>query len=460
MDEEKKREDTPGRGTEAHTWDLRGVQESSDPAGPREEDAVREHSGRVRTHSSSHRHRSSRRRRRRSGKLRGFISRHRWALVNGIIVLIFAGVVAGAFLDAADRRADLEEAISLHELEEDVSRLGTGSYGEGVTVSAPYFYGEPVLVCDVVSAYLSGNEERLEIHMENADPADEERPVTLRFAVLPPEDVSVTGYVVEVYEEENEEAVLRLSPDAYARSAELRHLKTDTDYRYRITAALSDGSETAVEGGFHTADTPRVLSIDGLKNVRDLGAWHTTGGVIRQGLLYRGSEASNLSEGSEDRAASMARLGIRTEVDLRAPSEGSETAIFGSDVRRVRYEAAAIEAGFTEDSRVILGRIFSDLAAEENYPIYLHCTDGGVRTGTVCCLLEALLGVDREDILREYALTDPYRAEELEGEAAALLDALGDYEGGTLSQRAESFLKACGVTSEEMDSIRSILTDS
>ena len=223
---------------------------------------------------------------------------------------------------------------------------------------------------------------------------------------------------------------------------------------------LSDGTKNAVTGSFHTADTPRILSIDGLRNVRDIGGWAAEdGGELRQGMLFRGSEASSVSARSEERASSMELLGIRTELDLRAPGEGSSAEVFDEGVRHISCPAGALEDAFSEAGMDRLRAVFTELAITENYPVYLHCTDGGLRTGTVCCLVEALAGMEREDILREYALTDPYNAEALESEAAALLDGLDGFDGDTLSERTRSFLIACGVTAKELDAICGILKE-
>lgn len=468
MAEEKKPEGAPVPDekeiVDPNEWDLSGVQE------PEQTPAV---SGETRHQhrSSSHRHhhssgssggRSSQKRKRRKAKsrLRSFMKRHAWALINVLVALVFIGIIAAVVLDGMEKRRDLEDTISLRELEEDVSRLESTVTGDGLTISAPYFDDDPVLICDVAVAYLEGNEERLAVHKENVDPADEERPVTLRFSVSPPSGRTVSGYTVEVSEQKDFSDAVTVELGTLGRSAQLDHLKTNATYHYRITAALSDGAETAVTGSFQTADTPRILSIDGLKNVRDLGAWHTAdGGVIRQGLIFRGSEATAVSADSEARAASMAMLGIRTEMDLRSRTEGSDTPIFGEDVAHKYYAVTTADSLFTPDGMAKLGELFSDLAQESAYPVYLHCTDGGERTGAVCCLLEALVGVEREDILREYALTNPYRAEELEGEAAAILDALDAYEGASLADRARGFLMACGTAGDELDAICAILVE-
>ena len=50
-------------------------------------------------------------------------------------------------------------------------------------------------------------------------------------------------------------------------------------------------------------------------------------------------------------------------------------------------------------------KIFELLADTDNYPIYLHCEGGADRTGVICYLLNALLGVSDEDLLTDFELT-------------------------------------------------------
>ena len=85
----------------------------------------------------------------------------------------------------------------------------------------------------------------------------------------------------------------------------------------------------------------------------------------------------------------------------------------------------------------------------------MHCTYGRDRTGTICCLLEALLGVSEEDLWREYqlsALDEKY----LDSSFDRFMVALDNLEGDTLQQKTENYLLSIGVTAEEIASIREI----
>lgn len=104
-------------------------------------------------------------------------------------------------------------------------------------------------------------------------------------------------------------------------------------------------------------------------------------------------------------------------------------------------------------------KLFADLANENNYPMYMHCTYGKDRTGTVCYLLQLLLGVSEEDAYKEWELS-------------VLLDGRVDYDsmekyistlktlnGDTMQEKVENHLLSIGVTQTEIESIRRILLE-
>lgn len=91
---------------------------------------------------------------------------------------------------------------------------------------------------------------------------------------------------------------------------------------------------------FDTKDAPsRILSVDGLKNVRDAGGWRTDSGKsVRYGMIYRGSQMNGYNQGARlterGRDTMIRDLKIKSEVDLRRPDrdDGGQTecAIDGS----------------------------------------------------------------------------------------------------------------------------------
>ena len=103
--------------------------------------------------------------------------------------------------------------------------------------------------------------------------------------------------------------------------------------------------------------------------------------------------------------------------------------------------------------------IFTDLADPDNYPIYLHCTYGIDRTGTTCYILEAVLGLNETELQTEYALSNWYRSFN-QKKVNKIKTGLADYPGANINQRAVNYLLSCGITQEQIDTIRSIyLTD-
>ncbi|MBO7762230.1 MAG: tyrosine-protein phosphatase, partial [Clostridia bacterium] len=238
-------------------------------------------------------------------------------------------------------------------------------------------------------------------------------------------------------------------------TASIANLKDNTTYYYRVTVYAAGGADV-VTGHFKTSDTPRFLNVEGIANVRDIGNWRTESGVrIKQGLLIRGTELDGaVEDGYHLTNAGLSDMlnvfGIRLDMDLRAELPAAKDAL-GARVEHRYYTMCAYSEIFTEEGKDKVRSVFSDLADPDNYPIYLHCTYGCDRTGTVCYLLEALLGVSRGDCLRDYGLSNLSIASIL-----AVENGLKAYPGSTLKEQTESYLLSCGVTEYQIASIRDI----
>ena len=281
-----------------------------------------------------------------------------------------------------------------------------------------------------------------------------------------PVNASVTHLRLAVSRNADFSAAKEYDLDPDGTSVALYHLETGRTYYYRLTLAVSIGEGTTTlntTGEFSTAISPRILTIENIPNVRDIGGWMTDSGVrISQGLLYRGSELDGAVAASyrltdAGRDVLLTDLGIRFDMDLRSESVNPvPTDALGRFVTH-RYYGISMYSGIFEDGETEkLRAIFSDLADKQNYPMYMHCTYGRDRTGTVCYLLEALLGVSEEDLRREYelsAFTDSYVDSE---NFAVFLADLRRMEGNTMKDKVEGYLLSIGVTAEEIASIRAI----
>ena len=250
------------------------------------------------------------------------------------------------------------------------------------------------------------------------------------------------------------------------------NLQTGKTYYFRLTVTLDDGSKGIDTGNFQTMASPRFIRLEGASNVRDIGGWQTESGkTIQQGLLYRGGEIDGgKNTGHPDFCLTpngidqLRALGIKTDFDLRSESNKvSEYSILGEDVQRTFYNAAQYQSITSSSNAEKVRKIFSDLAKPEIYPVYLHCTHGVDRAGSTAMLLEGLLGVSKDDLVRDYELSAFYynyqhvnRNVENGGTILALMEALEGYSGETFADKVENFLLSVGVTQAEIDSIRTI----
>ncbi|EOM75412.1 protein-tyrosine-phosphatase [Rhodococcus rhodnii] len=223
--------------------------------------------------------------------------------------------------------------------------------------------------------------------------------------------------------------------------------------------------------------TPRSDPVTAIPNFRDVGGHTVADGVVRTGVLYR---SVDLSRATVEDVHALEELGIATIFDLRTESERdaapdrlpAHSRVVDLDVlrdKKVRDVPAQMQRVLSDPSiaRDTLGagrayayfresyRDFVVLpSAVESYrsfygdlasgtaPALVHCTTGKDRTGWAAAALLALLGVSRDEVYRDYLLTNEL-----------LLPALGSvFERFTSSGGDPELLRAVlGVRSEYLD---------
>lgn len=253
------------------------------------------------------------------------------------------------------------------------------------------------------------------------------------------------------------------------------NLMVNKKYYYRIVGKCVDGVEYFSEtGSFTTEGTPaRWVNWGKISNSRDLGGWRTqSGAFVRQGMIYRSARMQEI-DGTlvidENTAEYIIDVfGLKTDIDLRGVYDDAVSVTEGI-YGKMELVSAPIHAYAdmltNKDTGYYLKNIFSVFADESKYPMYIHCSAGADRTGMVAFLLNGLLGVSYEDLIRDFELTSfsdqtlRYRANDMEGIAAFLMQ----YKGNNFSavnEAIEFWLKDhVGVTDGEITSIRRILTE-
>ena len=159
--------------------------------------------------------------------------------------------------------------------------------------------------------------------------------------------------------------------------------------------------------------------------------------------------------------ATITELGIVTEIDLRNEAVGKVT---GSAVEGVSYVQCpmASNVSYYDNNRESVVKVFELLADENNYPIVFHCAIGTDRTGYVAFLINALLGVEREGIYRDYLFSNFGNigaARGLSGVKIDYMDRIMQYGNGTIAENCEAFLLDIGVQQEHIDAVRAILLE-
>lgn len=334
-----------------------------------------------------------------------------------------------------------------------------------------------LLVADAIEAYINAETLVSEYLFHGTKRLDKGEPVVIDYQMESSAVVDILNIEAEfsLYDDFSVVEHKQSFQDTMEREISVYNLKSGAHYYYRLKFSLSDGQTVSQTGEFETKNSPRLINLDGANNVRDIGGWKTQSGkMVKQGLLYRGSEIDGgKNTGHKDfcltetGVAQLRALGIKTDFDLRSESNKvSEHSILGADVARNFYNAAQYQSALSSANAETTRKIFSDLSKKEIYPVYLHCTHGVDRAGTTSLLLSGLLGVAKEDLIRDYELSAFYynyahvnRNFENGGNVLKLIEELEKYNGDTFADKVATFMLSIGVTADELNNIRSIFLD-
>lgn len=188
------------------------------------------------------------------------------------------------------------------------------------------------------------------------------------------------------------------------KSVSVAGLKRATKYYWFVKYKKKGKVYKSKKTCFTTADVPRIMDISGVKNARDLGGYRVGARRTKQGMLYRSAKLDNIKKDGIKTIQN--ELGIKTELDLRKPGEGTAGTGSQAGIRYINISGTHyLGLWSTPEKREAIVKEMRILANPNNYPVLIHCTAGKDRTGTLAFLVNGMLGVSERDLLRDYELT-------------------------------------------------------
>lgn len=227
---------------------------------------------------------------------------------------------------------------------------------------------------------------------------------------------------------------------------------------------------------------PRLIALPEARNIRDLGGWTGLDGRrIRQGMIYRSSGLNyNSPQAGDQKIPDVKKrpgdlrlekstiqyinevLRWKTDLDLRTDAEigAMKGSPAGPLVNWIRRSSPSYHQIYREKEAEVLVENFRLFLDPSNYPIDFHCIAGADRTGSLAFILNGLLGVDPDDLRRDWEITSSqsFVYEERWDRLMAGVEPYAKPEE-PFHKRIEAYLEHYGVTPTEIAKFRSLMLE-
>lgn len=285
-------------------------------------------------------------------------------------------------------------------------------------------------------------------------------------------------------------------PEILSPEARVSNFLLGRTYYWKVESPGTGGKPVVSATGRFQSDAfaPRQMSIPKVENVRDLGGRvGLDGRRVRQGMIYRSAGLNHNSpdfdwdrkkwkkERIEDFRIGDTKLtpaavvylntvlGLKTDLDMRGPAEVApmKESPAGPDVKWVHHSSSAYKAIFgfdapgttTGEGPEMMAKNFRIFCDRANYPIVAHCISGADRTGAMAYVLNGVLGVDAEELEKDWEITaNSYFKYENFDDLAGGFAPFGK-PSDPLHEKIAAYLLQIGITPEEIASYRAIMLE-
>jgi len=232
----------------------------------------------------------------------------------------------------------------------------------------------------------------------------------------------------------------------------------------------------------------RILTFQGVANVRDIGGYRTMDGrYVRWGRYYR---TGALGDATPDDLIYLEQMRVKCICDLRSDEEVADKPNrLPPDIQQIhdpvqaqihradRYRLLFMKRPHLEELVVqlyteiiieqnadVIGRILRQAAEAEHLPVIIHCTAGKDRTGIVTALLLLVLGVPLDVVAADYSLSNYdydnfYAFAERSTRSMAFLGFTPDDVQPLLLANAQTMVRTVDYINQRYGSVESYLQD-
>jgi len=159
-------------------------------------------------------------------------------------------------------------------------------------------------------------------------------------------------------------------------------------------------------------------------------------------------------------------LGIKSDIDLRSDGEcyGMTGSPLGPTVTWFHISSTAYGGMQNDYGRGPFTKVFKVFLDEKNYPIDFHCIAGQDRTGSVAFILNALLGVEEEQLYLDWESTGFWNSNTWFTHAKLFNKLVEGFnkkypEGKTINEKVELYVKSLGFTDADIAKFREIMLE-